>query len=78
MDETYVRVETLFGPKYTVATIYLPPFAPGQDREFICFEPLTAIISGVNLAHEGKYSGLQTVPAGGMWTESFWIRASGI
>jgi aldose 1-epimerase len=71
-------VETLFGPKYTVATIYLPPFAPGQDREFICFEPLAAIISGVNLAHEGKYSGLQTVPAGGMWTESFWIRASGI
>jgi aldose 1-epimerase len=71
-------VETLFGPKYTVATIYLPPIAPGQDREFICFEPLAAIISGVNLAHEGKYSGLQTVPAGGMWTESFWIRASGI
>jgi hypothetical protein len=39
---------------------------------------LAAIISGVNLAHEGKYSGLQTVPAGGKWTESFWIRASGI
>jgi aldose 1-epimerase len=71
-------VETLFGPKYTVATIWLPAGPNGQPREFICFEPLSTIISGVNLAHEGKYSGLQTVPAGGKWTESFWIRASGI
>jgi aldose 1-epimerase len=71
-------VETLFGPKYPVATIWLPAPPPGQTREFICFEPLSTIISGVNLAHEGKYSGLQIVPAGGQWTESFWIRASGI
>ena len=71
-------VETLFGPKYTVATIWLPAGPEGQPREFICFEPLSTIISGVNMAHEGKYSGLQTVPAGGKWTESFWIRASGI
>ncbi len=71
-------VEILFGPKYPVATIYLPAAPPGETREFICIEPLTAIISGVNLAHKGKYSGLQTVAAGAIWTESFWIRASGI
>jgi aldose 1-epimerase len=71
-------VETLFGPKYPVATIWLPTAPGGQPREFICFEPLTTIISGVNLAHEGKYSGLQTVPSGGKWTGSFWVRASGI
>lgn len=71
-------VETLFGPKYPVATIWLPSGPNGQPREFICFEPLATIISGVNLAHEGKWNGLQTVPAGGTWTESFWIRASGI
>ena len=70
-------VETLFGPKYAVATIYLPAPAPEDTREFICIEPLTAIISGVNLAHQGKYSGLQTVRAGGEWVESFWIRTSG-
>ncbi|MGD0438943.1 MAG: aldose 1-epimerase [Bryobacteraceae bacterium] len=70
-------VEILFGPKYRVATIYLPAPPPGETREFICFEPLAAIISGVNLARQGKYSDLQTVPAGGKWTESFWIRASG-
>jgi aldose 1-epimerase len=71
-------VETLFGPKYTVATIWLPAPPPGETREFICFEPLSTIISGVNLAHEGKYPGLQSLPAGGKWTESFWIRSSGI
>jgi aldose 1-epimerase len=71
-------VETLFGPKYRVATIWLPAPPPGETREFICFEPLAAIIDGVNLAPKGKYSELQTVPAGGTWTESFWVRASGI
>jgi len=70
-------VETLFGPKFPVATIWLPNGPGGQPREFICFEPLTTIISGVNLAHEGKYSGLQTLPAGAKWTESFWVRSSG-
>jgi aldose 1-epimerase len=67
-------VEILFGPKYPVATIWLP----GEMPQFICTEPLTAIINGINLAHEGKYSELQQIPAGGNWTESFWIRASGI
>jgi aldose 1-epimerase len=71
-------VEILFGPKYRVATIYLPAPPPGEMREFICFEPLAAIISGVNLAQKGKYSELQTVPAAGKWAESFWIRTSGI
>ncbi len=72
------KVETLLGPKYPVTTIWLPNDRSGQPREFICFEPLTTIISGVNLAHEGKYSGLQTLPAGQKWIESFWVRASGI
>ena len=71
-------VETLFGPKYPVATIWLPVSPEGQPREFICFEPLTAIISGLNLAHEGKYPALQIVSAGNKWTESFWVRAKGI
>ena len=71
------KVETLFGPKYPVATIWLPAGPGGQPRDFICFEPLTTIISGVNLAHEGKYSGLQSLPAGEKWTESFWVRAEG-
>jgi len=67
------KVEAIFGPKYQVATIWLPPSQP-----FICFESLTAIIDGINLARQGKYSALQMLPPGGKWTESFWIRASGI
>ena len=72
------KVETLLGPKYPVVTIWLPNGPGGQPREFICFEPLTTIINGVNLAHDGKWSGLQMLPAGEKWTESFWVRASGI
>jgi aldose 1-epimerase len=72
------KVETLLGSKYSVATIWLPNGPGGQPREFICFEPLTTIINGIHLAHEGKWKGLQTVAAGEKWTESFWIRASGI
>jgi aldose 1-epimerase len=72
------KVETLFGPKYPVVTIWLPNGPGGVPRDFICFEPLTTIINGVNLAHEGKWSGLQMLAAGAKWTESFWVRASGI
>ena len=72
------KVETMFGPKFSVATIWLPSGPGGEPREFICFEPLTTIISGVNLAHAGKWSGLQTLAPGAKWTESFWISASGI
>jgi aldose 1-epimerase len=72
------KVETLFGPKYPVAVIWAPPAPEGQTRDFICFEPMTGITSAVNLQHEGKYSGLQTVAPGAKWTESFWIRSSGI
>jgi aldose 1-epimerase len=68
-------IETLFGPNYRVATVYLPPLRPWEPQEFICIEPLTAIINGVNLSRQGKYSDLQTVTPGGEWTESFWIGA---
>jgi aldose 1-epimerase len=71
-------VETLFGPTYPVATIWLPHAPEGQTRDFICFEPLAAIINGVNLAHGGKYPALQTIPPGGNWSGTFWVRARGI
>ena len=73
-----MKVETLFGPKYPVAIVWEPPAPAGETRDFICFEPMTGITSAVNLQHEGKYSGLQMVAPGSKWTESFWIRSSGI
>ena len=72
------KVETLFGPKYKVAVIWEPPPPAGETREFICFEPMTAVTNGVNLNHEGKYPDLQVLAPGGKWTESFWVRASGL
>jgi aldose 1-epimerase len=73
-----MKVEALFGPKYPVAIVWEPPAPQGQTRDFICFEPMTGITNAVNLQHEGKYADLQTVAPGAKWTESFWIRASGI
>jgi aldose 1-epimerase len=66
------KIEVAFGPRYTVAIVYAPP---GQN--YICFEPMTAPTNGVNLAHEGKYAGLQTISPGQRWQESFWIRPMG-
>jgi len=73
-----MKVETLFGPKYPVAVIYAPPAPEGQTRDFICFEPMTGITNAINLHQAGKYPDLQMVAPGAKWTESFWVRASGI
>ena len=67
------KVEALFGRNYPAAVVWEP-----AGREFVCFEPMAGITNAVNLNHDGKYPDLQTVPPGGKWTESFWIRASGI
>ena len=72
------KVDVVFGPKFQVAVIWEPAAPAGQTRDFICFEPMTAITNGVNLAHAGKYADLQSVPAGGKFTESFWVSASGL
>lgn len=66
------KIEVLYGPRYQVAVIYAPPNQP-----FVCFEPMTAITNGANLAHDGKYKELQTLRPGGTWRESFWVRSSG-
>ena len=66
------RIAIRYGPKYTVAVVYAPP-----GKGFICFEPMTGVTDAFNLAHAGTYKDLQSVPAGGKWQESFWIRPSG-
>jgi len=71
-------VEVLFGPKWQAAVVWEPNDARGQPQEFICFEPMAGITNAVNLNHDGKYPELQSVPPGGTWTESFWVRTSGL
>lgn len=66
------KISVIYGPKYTVAVVYAPP-----GRQFICFEPMSAVTNAFNLAHAGEYKELQSIPPGGTWRESFWIAPSG-
>lgn len=66
------RISVRFGPKFPVAIIYAP-----QARDVVCFEPMTGLTNGFNLAHEGVFKNLQSIPAQGVWSESFWIHPSG-
>jgi aldose 1-epimerase len=66
------KISVIYGPKYTVAIVYAPP-----GKNFICFEPMSAITNAFNLAHAGIYKELQSIPPGGTWRESFWIAPSG-
>ena len=63
------KVSVRFGPKFPIAIVYAP-----QTRNVVCFEPMTGLTDGFNLAHEGVFKNLQSIPPGGTWTESFWIR----
>ncbi len=67
------RISVAFGPMYKVAVIYAPP-----GRDFICFEPMAGLTNAFNLAYEGKYPELQSIPPGGRWRESFWISTRGL
>jgi aldose 1-epimerase len=74
------RLDVVLGPNYRAVVIYAPKPAPGQDaaaRNFVCIEPVAGIINALNLAHRGVYKELQSIPAGDVWQESFWIRPSG-
>ncbi|MDQ2774060.1 MAG: aldose 1-epimerase [Acidobacteriota bacterium] len=66
------KIEVIYGPKYQVAVVYAPP-----AQNYVCFEPMAAITDGINLAHDGKYPGLEMVAPGASWQESFWVRFSG-
>lgn len=54
------RLEIQFGPKFTTGEIYSP-----ANAGFLCFEPMTAINNGLNLAHRGVYKELQSIAPGG-------------
>jgi aldose 1-epimerase len=51
------------------------PVAP--SRGFIAIEPMVGITDSMNLAHKGLYKELQSIPPGGVWEESFWLRPRG-
>jgi aldose 1-epimerase len=66
------RIDVVLGPKYRAAVIWAP--TPGA---FVCLEPMAGITDALNLARKGLYQELQSIPAGGVWQESFWVRPTG-
>ena len=74
------RLDVLLGANYRAVVIYAPKPAAGQDaaaRNFVCIEPVAAIINALNLAHKGVYKELQSIPPGSVWQETFWVRPAG-
>jgi aldose 1-epimerase len=76
-------LDVIVGPNYKAVVVWAPRHIGGEPRsssappDFICFEPMAAITDALNLAHKGLYADLQSVPARGTWTESFWVRPRG-
>jgi aldose 1-epimerase len=73
------QIDVIVGPNYRAMVVYAPKPQPGstQNRNFICFEPMVGITDAMNLAHKGLYKELQSIPPGGVWQESFWVRPRG-
>ena len=72
------KLEVMLGSRWRSAVVWAPkPTTPGQDRNFICFEPMAGITDAMNLSQKGLYKELQSIVPGGIWQESFWVRPSG-
>ncbi|MGD1071942.1 MAG: aldose 1-epimerase [Bryobacteraceae bacterium] len=70
------RIELVLGPLWQAMGIYAPPPSSPMSG-FVNLEPAASVTNGMNLAHRGVYKELQSIPPGGTWEESFWIRPSG-
>lgn len=66
------KISVKYGEKYPIAVVYAP-----STRDIVCFEPMTGITDGFNLAHEGRFKNLQSIAPGTIWTESFWTHPTG-
>ena len=52
------------------------PAAPPPPN-WVAIEPMASITNSMNLAEKGLYKELQSIPPGGVWQESFWLRPRG-
>ena len=75
------QLEVMLGPTWRSIVVWSPDPAVtrgGQgDPNFIAFEPMAGITDAMNLAHKGVYKELQSIPPGGRWEASFWVKPSG-
>ena len=70
------RLDVTFGPNYRVAVVWAPKPPAGQERNFICFEPMAGMTNASTWRTRAPQE-LQSIAPGGTWRESFWIRPSG-
>lgn len=74
------QAATTAEPRAVPATTTVPLTAPRDtvtNRGFIAVEPMVGITNSMNLSHKGLYKELQSIPPGGTWQESFWLRPTG-
>jgi len=69
-------LDVVLGPNYRAVVVYAPK-AARERQAFICIEPMAGITDAMNLAQKGLYHDLQSIPAGDVWQESFWVRPRG-
>jgi aldose 1-epimerase len=53
------------------------PPTPAPPPNWVAIEPMAGITNSMNLAEKGLYKELQSIPPGGVWQESFWLRPRG-
>jgi aldose 1-epimerase len=66
------QLDVVLGPNYRAMVVYSP-----KGSNFVALEPMVGITDSMNLAQKGLYKDLQSIPPGGSWQESFWIRPRG-
>jgi aldose 1-epimerase len=66
------QLDVVLGPNYRAMVVYSP-----KASNFVALEPMVGITDSMNLAQKGIYKELQSIPPGGFWQESFWIRPRG-
>jgi aldose 1-epimerase len=79
------QLDIMVDSNWRAVVIFSPnPNATGRrgqvgqsDPNFIAIEPMAGITDAMNLAHKGLYKELQSIPPGGSWNASFWIKPSG-
>jgi aldose 1-epimerase len=54
-----------------------PAPTPNPPPNWVAIEPMAGITNSMNLAQKGLYEELQSIPPGGTWQESFWLRPRG-
>ena len=64
------KLDVIFGPNYKVAVVWAPKPPAGQERNFICFEPMVGVTNAVNMAQKGTYNELQSIAPGATWREA--------